>query len=999
MKQVICTFIFSACLLAAAKSTSFETNLDHQFSKADSLLGNRFFIEALKVFTDLSSAYSTEHANRQYLITQNKIAECYFHLGQLNKSILVSKAILETNKELLTTIEINALINLGRVFVKKSDFETAAAYLGQSIELIKKSESLTPMLVKAYYELGILYTSYGKNDLALDYLNQALNIQLSVQEVSDQTAAIYHRMAIISFHVGAPELLNDYFSKAVRIRMQLHGQIHPTNMISYNSIGVVIKISQTIQNIIDSFEGFYDNALKVQTSFFGESHPDIANTYLNWGVTRYYQKRYDEAINFFQKSLHFQTDMYDFGHPDIQLNYINIGMTYSEMKENDSSDYYFNKTLSIQKDQGIGQSYYSTIPYYYLGKNKLEQGQFPAALQMLQKALVTNHETFRNLDINQNPGPEGYINEITFLKTLHLKAIAFAERSKAENDLELLESAFDTFIVCEDVINLLMSEYRKETDRLFFGENFRAILEDAIEVAIRLYEKTGESKYLEKSFFYSEKSHGNTLRLFLMESNIQKITGSGDSLGQQVDWIKSQISINESRLRNMKTLQGPSEQIDAQKDILFELKEKLRNHLIELESRYPEYFKVKYAGDITSANEIQRRLDKETSLVEYFEANESYIVFVITKDNFDFIRLDSTSQLEDKLNAFFKQHTDRIPTNFSKIGYELYQDLFQPVESYVKTKKVIIIPDGKLWQLNFELMLGGPDSSSFQNLPYLLKEYAFSYANSATVLFEETARNTINNTRCLAYSFTSENPEEGGSGSLRTLRSESLVDLPGTRKELQALSTHFEGDYYYGSQANEASFKQSAHEYGILHLALHGITDNRNPKDSRLVFSQNKKDFMFSEDNFLHVDEIYALNLDVELAVLSACNSGKGKLAAGEGALSIGRAFQYAGARSLIVSQWEAYDQISPKIMEAFYKNLKEGMSKSVALQQAKLAILRESSESISAPLFWGNFILIGDDRPISKEREYYLSLILTVVIILVILFIKRRSPGDLQAG
>ncbi|MBQ0740050.1 CHAT domain-containing protein, partial [Aquimarina celericrescens] len=124
------------------------------------------------------------------------------------------------------------------------------------------------------------------------------------------------------------------------------------------------------------------------------------------------------------------------------------------------------------------------------------------------------------------------------------------------------------------------------------------------------------------------------------------------------------------------------------------------------------------------------------------------------------------------------------------------------------------------------------------------------------------------------------------------------------------------------------NFKKKANAYSILHLALHGEVDNERPENSKLYFTKST-DTM--EDNMLYSHELFALDIPAELTVLSACNTGAGKIARGEGIMSLGTAFQYAGTKSLVLTSWEVSDQTTPEIMQYFYTNLKSGMNKAKA--------------------------------------------------------------------
>ena len=280
--------------------------------------------------------------------------------------------------------------------------------------------------------------------------------------------------------------------------------------------------------------------------------------------------------------------------------------------------------------------------------------------------------------------------------------------------------------------------------------------------------------------------------------------------------------------------------------------------------------------------------------------------------------------------------------------------------------------------------------------PYLLNQYAISYANSANLLFNTFETKQVEKTsECLAFSFSDTTHTSSGKNmSLATLRNTG-DDLPGTREEIKAIADIIDGQYYYGSEAIEQNFKKDASHYNILHLALHGEVDHKRPENSKLYFTKSKDTL---EDNVLYSHELFALDIPSELTVLSACNTGSGKIAQGEGIMSLGTAFQYAGSKSLLLTSWKVSDQTTPELMKLFYTNLKKGMNKSKALQQAKLEFLNTADLQRMAPFYWGGFYLVGDTTPITfKSDLIWLQIIGSILLITVFIFFliryKKKRP------
>jgi LPXTG-motif cell wall-anchored protein len=178
------------------------------------------------------------------------------------------------------------------------------------------------------------------------------------------------------------------------------------------------------------------------------------------------------------------------------------------------------------------------------------------------------------------------------------------------------------------------------------------------------------------------------------------------------------------------------------------------------------------------------------------------------------------------------------------------------------------------------------------------------------------------------------------------------------------------------SIAGEAAFKENANRYAIIHLATHALVDDAYPMNSRLLFTVQDQDSVSDqgreqgEDGDLHAWELYNMQLRAQMAVLSACNTGYGKLRRGEGVMSLGRAFAFAGVPSIVMSLWPASDKSTAGIMESFYASLSEGVSKEAALQAAKLKYLENADEITAHPYFWAGFVAQGDMRPLKLRSD-----------------------------
>ncbi|NOX97479.1 MAG: CHAT domain-containing protein [Nitrospirae bacterium] len=348
---------------------------------------------------------------------------------------------------------------------------------------------------------------------------------------------------------------------------------------------------------------------------------------------------------------------------------------------------------------------------------------------------------------------------------------------------------------------------------------------------------------------------------------------------------------------------------------------------------------------------------KNFTLVEYFVAtsmkkNLKVFACIITKDNFTIQKINiSQEKLKEKITQFreailqtsksqrtlkLEEVKGRKPkiSQEKELSQELYNLLIKPVRPYIKTKIIYISPDNVLNYLPFQAL---------QNKGrYLVEDYAIAYTPSASVLkfFLKNRRQNNNKERILAF----------GNANLRDPR----FKLVYAEKEVKKIARLFpQSRVFLGDEANEYTVKLLSGDYDILHFAIHGQLNPEEPMLSCLRLSPDKEN-----DGYLHVREIFDLNLNASLVVLSACDTALGELTLGNEVVGLTRAFLFAGASSVISTLWNIDDEETSILMTDFYKNLKT-MSKVEALREAQVAMIKRAK----APYYWAAFGLFGDYR------------------------------------
>lgn len=198
----------------------------------------------------------------------------------------------------------------------------------------------------------------------------------------------------------------------------------------------------------------------------------------------------------------------------------------------------------------------------------------------------------------------------------------------------------------------------------------------------------------------------------------------------------------------------------------------------------------------------------------------------------------------------------------------------------------------------------------------------------------------------------------------------------------------FDGDSFINENASKQIFTQKAKEHKIIHIGTHAESDNISPEFSRLIFAKKET----YDNNSLYTYEIYNQNLSSNLAILTACETGKPTFQPGEGMISLAHAFNYAGSESILTSLWNIDEQSSSEIIKLFYDYLSDGLAKDEALKQAKLRYLSTAKGRTLNPQYWAGLVLIGNADPVNiKTGNYLLYLITSLCVIFLILLVFRK--------
>jgi len=499
--------------------------------------------------------------------------------------------------------------------------------------------------------------------------------------------------------------------------------------------------------------------------------------------------------------------------------------------------------------------------------------------------------------------------------------------------------------------------------RLQSAENRQTFFERGSGVYIETIAAYASIKEWAEAFNFSERARSRAF-LDVLGTKVQ-LSKMATGLSAEERELNGRIA----GLRSALTAGGEETDLTDLSAELLEAEKAYRDFLTKLSRENKEQASLMSVKPLT-AKQVQELIDPETSLISYLVTGNLVRIWIVEKNRLQYVDVRvSKKELTDSVRQFRKiiSTPGEIET-FNKIANALSKRLIEPVLPYVTGKEMIIVPHDVLHYLPFHALIGSDGR-------YLIEKYSISYLSSASLLQFVKEKQRAAGQKILALG----NPDlNDPKMSLQFAEIEA--------KEIQSL--YPQSTVYLNKEATEEKAKTLSPQNDIIHFASHAELKEEDPLASAILLAKTDK-----EDGRLEVREIFGMDLKASLIVLSACETGLGKLSSGDELVGLTRAFIYAGTPSVVASLWNVEDSSTAQLMASFYKNLKT-MSKVEALRQAQLALIRGQansdllarrgiggvsklgdasqtksdpsgslSVSTSHPYFWAPFILVGEGK------------------------------------
>ena len=541
------------------------------------------------------------------------------------------------------------------------------------------------------------------------------------------------------------------------------------------------------------------------------------------------------------------------------------------------------------------------------------QNDFEKAQQQLNialKILIPNYPQSGLL-----PSKKLLYAETALLDAFDLQADLYNVNNQPKKALQ----SYDLSFYIEE---LLQSVLVYENSKIIMQIRNRNRTEKCIEIYNLLFQKEKKTSYVESAFLLSEQTKSSILKQTLRDSKTisreEKLI-----LSQLQNW--NTIIVKEQQKASSANISKISKAIEKQNELMLLLKSKRTKKTKEKRL------------DIADLH-IKLKKDKAV-LVEYFMGLKHIYVFTLENGKTKLESIVNEDASIAELKKFIDMFSDSKTISNNPLAYNHLANVCCQMVKLPKknqSENLIIIPDGILNFLPFEaLVTRESKTTSFAKMDYLLNDFTISYNNSADFYLNAIPSNN-------------KKPKILG---VFPIFEKTDFELAFSKKELQNLQQNFEGKYLSGKNAVFGNFKADVPNYSILHLSTHAASGD--------IF--DPASIKFYDQEVLY-SEFYNLDLNADLVVLSACETGIGKLYKAEGAMSIARGFQFAGAQNLLFSLWKVNDFTTSVLMEKFYYNLKNGQSYADSNHQAKLDFLNDTSISNAkkSPYYWSSFVYYG---------------------------------------
>jgi CHAT domain-containing protein/Tfp pilus assembly protein PilF len=840
--------------------------------------------------------------------------------------------------------------------------------------------------------LGKIYSDLGQQQKALFYLNQALLLRREIGDKTGETITLNNIGSVYS-DLGELQKALDSFHEALLIKREIGDKIGEAR--NLNNIGNVYLNSGESQKALDYFQQSLTLRREVGDKL-GEARTinNLGLIYLNLGQQQ-------KALDYFSQTLPLYQEMGDKSAESTSLN--NLGTVYSDLRQQQKALDYFQQSLIISRQLGDKLGEARTINnigdvYSKMGEKQKSLDYFHQSLPIFEavenkSGLAANLSNIGIIysDLGEQQKALDYYQQSLSLyqkvgnreaEALTLYNIASAERKQGN-----LNAALTQIKIVINIVEDLRTKINSQELRASYFATVQSYYQFYIDLLMQLHKQQPSKGYDALALQTSERARARSLLELLTEAKADIRQGVEPKLLSQERNLQKQIDVLEKRRIQLLGGNYTKAQLQALEKENEAVLEEYQQVQVKIRVTSPHYAALTQPQPLSLAQIQQQVLDEDTLLLEYSLGDKRSYLWAVTNKSITSYELPKRADIEAIVQKFRQEITTPYLKHSPSID-ALSKIILAPVAPQLQNKRLVVVSDGALQYVPFAV-LTKPNSQGTSNYELLLINHEIITLPSASTVAilrnEHKGRKpapktlvvladpifSIDDERLQSKVQVSPPPvPEGNLNSLALSRAArdseiSFGRLQFTRHEAEQIlalvpANKAKPAFDFTASRNTATSHELS-QYRIVHFATHGILNSKHPELSGIVLSLFDDKGM-PQNGFLRLHDVFNLNLQAELVVLSACKTGLGEEVKGEGLVGLTRGFMYAGSPRVVVSLWSVDDQGTSELMKVFYKKmLQEGLKPAAALRTAQLEIWR--TQKYAAPYYWAAFTLQGEWR------------------------------------
>jgi len=898
----------------------------------------------------------------------NRIGEVYLGLGETQKALEKFNEALPISQAIgARKVEAETLNYIGLVYETLGEIQKALEKFNEALPISRAAGDRSGEAI-TLSNIGTVYDSLGETQKALEKLNEALSLRRAVGNRNGEAITL-NNIGRVYGSLGETQKALEKFNEALPIRRGVGDR--DGEAITLNNIGAVYESLGETRRALEK----YNEALSIWREVADRRREaiglnNIGRVYDLLGETQKALEKSNEALAISRAT----------GYRSLEASTLNnIGMAYHSLGKTQKALEKYNEALPIKR--AIGDRIGEAITLNNIGLVYDSLGEIQKALEGFNEALLLRRT----------------VGEHT------READTLLEIARVEQKRGNLTQARQTIEQAIDLVDSLRTNIPTQELRSSYFAKKQEFFEFYIDVLMQMRKQNPDAALDDAALAVSERARARSLLELLTEARADIRQGVDGSLLESERSLQQRLNAKAAAQVRLLNHKHTLEQADAAAKEIAAITAEYEDLLAQIRARSPRYAALTQPQPLSLTEIQQQALDEDTLLLEYALGEKRSYLWLVSQHSIDSYELPPRAEVEAATRQVYQLLTARpkrgtpLDPQFISQAKALSKMLLGPVSPRLGVKRLVVVAPGALSYLPFAALPAPEDKKrpAGDYEPLIAKHEVVSIPSASvlSIIRREMAgrQRAAKSVAVLADPvFEASDPRlakaKNGNSSgetsvataadaehselTRAIETMNFSDaragftrLAFSRQEAEsifALTTRGTGLKATDFSASRAlALSQQLSQYRILHFATHGLLNSERPELSGLVFSLIDQEGK-PQDGFLRLHEIYNLQLNADLVVLSACETGLGKEIKGEGLIGLTRGFMYAGAPRVLASLWNVDDLATAELMKLFYQRmLKDGLPAGAALRSAQLELFGQ--KRWASPYFWAGFALHGE--------------------------------------